>query len=182
MSFTRKTLILFFLTSMIISAFSVSAFAQLKIGYVRPSYIFGKYEPYREAERKIKELEKTEMDKLQKESESLKKKYEDAQKQAALMSDEMRAAKTEELTKQRNALDRAYDELYNTESGLLVKRQEELVSPIIKDINEILNRIGKEEEYDYIFDAEQGGVLFADEKYDISDYILEELNKGISSQ
>ena len=61
-------------------------------------------------------------------------------------------------------------------------QKEELISPIINDINEILNRIGKEEEYDYIFDAEQGGVLFADEKYDISEYILEELNKGISSQ
>ena len=74
MSFTRKTLILFFLVSLLISVFSVSAFAQLKIGYVRPSYIFGKYEPYREAERKIKELEKMEIDKLQKEGESLKKK------------------------------------------------------------------------------------------------------------
>jgi len=182
MSFTRKTIILFFLTSMIISAFSVSAFAQLKIGYVRPSYIFGKYEPYREAERKIKEFEKTEMDKLQKEGESFKQKYEDAQKQQALMSDEMRAAKAEELAKQREALDRAYDELYNQETGLLVKRQEELISPIINDINEILNRIGKDEDYDYIFDAEQGGVLFADEEYYISDYILEELNKEISSQ
>lgn len=182
MSFNRKTLILFIFVSLLISAFSVSAFAQLKIGYVRPSYIFGKYEPYKEAERKIKEFEKTEMDKLQKEGESLQRKYEDAQKQAALMSDEMRAAKAEELSKQRDALDSAYDELYNNESGLLVKRQEELVSPIINDINEILNRIGKDEEYDYVFDAEQGGVLFADEKYDISDYILEELNKGISSQ
>ena len=182
MSFTRKTIILFFLVSLLISAFSVSAVAQLKMGYVRPSYIFGKYEPYREAERKIKELEKVEIDKLQKEGESLKKKYEDAQKQAALMSDEMRAAKADELAKQRDALDRAYDELYNNETGLLVKRQEELISPIINDINEILNRIGKDEEYDYILDAEQGGVLYADEKHDISDYILEELNKGISSQ
>ena len=73
-------------------------------------------------------------------------------------------------------------ELYNNESGLLVKRQEELISPIINDINEILNRIGKDEEYDYILDAEQGGVLYANEEHDISDYILEELNKGISSQ
>jgi outer membrane protein len=182
MSFTRKTIILFFLVSLLISAFSVSAFAQLKIGYVRPSYIFGKYEPYGEAERKIKEFGKAEDDKLQKEGESLKKKYEDAQKQAALMSDEMRAAKAEELAKQRDALDRAYDELYNNESGFLVKKQGELISPIIDEINEILNRIGKEEEYDYILDAEQGGVLYANEKYDISDYILEELNKGISSQ
>ena len=41
--------------------------------------------------------------------------------------------------------------------------------------------IGKEENYDYIFDAE-GPVLYANEKYDISDYILEELQKDITSQ
>ena len=61
-------------------------------------------------------------------------------------------------------------------------RDEELLEPIINDINEVLKRIGDNESYDYIFDAEMGGVLFADEKYDISEYVLEEIKKGISSQ
>ena len=35
---------------------SVSAFSELKIGYIRPEYIFSKYEPYIEAIRKVKEF------------------------------------------------------------------------------------------------------------------------------
>lgn len=182
MSLTKKSILILFLVSLLVSSFSITVFAQLKIGYVQPSYVFSKYEPYIEAEKKIREFEQTEVGKLQKEGENLKQKFEDAQKQAALMSDEMRAAKAEELDTQRQALDKAYDDLYNQETGLLAKKQKELIAPIIEEINTILNRIGKDEEYDYILNPEEGGVLYASDEYDISEHILEELNKGIISQ
>ncbi|MFC1538550.1 OmpH family outer membrane protein [Candidatus Latescibacterota bacterium] len=182
MSLTKKSIFILFFVSVLVSSFSITVFAQLKIGYIQPSLIFSKYEPYIEAEKKIREFEKTEMDNLQKEGENYKKKFEDAQKQAALMSDEMRASKAEELNTQREALDKAYDDLYNQDTGLLANRQKELIAPIIEEINTILNRIGKEEGYDYIINPEEGGILYANEKYDISEQILEELNKGIASQ
>ena len=59
------------------------------------------------------------------------------------------------------------------------------MQPIIDRINEVLMRIAKNEAYDFIFDAtvgSNGTVLFADEKFDISDNILEELQKDISTQ
>ena len=170
------------MVSLMVSSFSGAVFAQLKIGYVQPSYIFSKYEPYIEAEKKIREYEQTEVAKLQKEGEDFKIKVENAQKQQALMSDEMRASKAQELETQRNALDRAYDDLYNQETGLLAKKQKEFIAPIIEEINTLLNRIGKDEGYDFILNPEEGGVLYANEEYDIYEYILEELNKGIVSQ
>lgn len=181
MSGINKAILYFFFLSLFLFVSSFSAFAELKIGYIRPKYIFDNYEPYKEAQRKIQEFQKAEMDKIQKESEDLKKKLEDAQKTALLMSEEMKAQKQMELAKQNEALEKAYDELTRP-GGLLDKKNEELIEPIISDINEILKRVGESEDYDYILDAEMGGVLFADEKYDISEYILEEIKKGISSQ
>ncbi|MFC1650778.1 OmpH family outer membrane protein [Candidatus Latescibacterota bacterium] len=181
MSLTKKSILILFLACLLVSSFSITVFAQLKIGYVQPSYIFSKYEPYIEAERKIREYEQAEAEKLQKEGDNLKQKYETAQKQAALMSDDMRASTSEELDKQRAALELAYDDLYNQETGLLAKKQKELISPIIEEINTIFNRIGKDEEYDYILNPEEMGVLYADEKHDISEQVLEELNKGTVS-
>ena len=151
-----------------------------KFGYIRPTYIYDKYEPYKEAVRKIQEFEKGEYDKLQKEQQDFQQKVEAYQKQAVLMSEDMQAQRQQELVKQRETLDAAYDELYR-DDGILMKKQEELIAPIINDINEVLMRVGETENYDFIFDAEQG-LLFAAEKYDISDYILEELQKGISTQ
>ena len=180
MSFTKKSIIQFFMTVILLSFFSVPAFAQLKIGYIRPRYIFEKYEPYKEAERKVQEFEKTEMEKLQNEQKNFQAKVEDYQKKAVLMSEDMQAQTQQELVKQKESLDMAMDELYR-QDGLLSQKQAEYIEPIIKDINEVLMRIGETDGYDLLLDAEQG-LLFADEKYDISDYILEELQKGISTQ
>ena len=177
----KKAILCFFFVILFLFVSSFSAFAQLKIGYIRPQYIFENYEPYQEAQKKIQEFQKTELDKIQKESENLQKKIEEARKTALLMSEEMKAQKQQELAKQNEALERAYDELTRP-GGLLDKKNEELLEPIINDINEILKRIGESEGYDYILDAEMGGVLFADEKYDISEYVLAEIKKGISSQ
>ena len=91
------------------------------------------------------------------------------------MSEEMIQDKREQLRLEREQLDTFYEELYG-ETGSLAKKQQELIQPIIDNINEVLMRIGKDEGYDLIFDAE-GPLLYADEKYDISDYLLEELAK-----
>ena len=155
--------------------------AELKVGYIRPQYIFDKYEPYKTAMKELGEFEKEQVAELQKQSEELQKEFQDAEKRALLMSEEMIQKKREELQKRREDLDKYYDELYNQRTGKLVKEQEKLLQPIINKINEILMRIGKEENYDYIFDAE-GPILYADEKYDLSDYLLEELEKDVSSQ
>ena len=181
MSGIKKAIFYFFFVSLFLFVSSFSAFAQLKIGYIRPQYIFENYEPYQEAQKKIQDFQKSEMDKIQKESENLQNEIEDARKTALLMSEEMKAQKQMELAKQNEALERAYDELTRP-GGLLDKKNEELLEPIINDINEVLKHIGENESYDYILDAEMGGVLFADEKYDITEHVLEEIKKGISSQ
>ncbi len=182
MSFSKKSILTLFTACLLICTFSAAVSAELKIGYVQPSVIFSQYQPYLEAEKKIREFEQSEVSKLQQEGDKLKQNYENAQKQQALMSDEMRAAKQQELETQRDALDRAYDDLYNQETGSLAQKQKEMIAPIIEEINTILNRIGEEQEYDFILNPEEGGVLYANEAYDISEYVLEELNKGIASQ
>ena len=160
---------------------SGSVFAELKIGYIRPTYVLENYEPYKEAQRQLMEFQKAEDEKLQKEGEKLRLNVEDAQKKALLMSEEMVNQTREELARQKEALDKTYDDLYKP-GGTFEKKQEELIGPIIDKINEVLVRVGKDEGYDYIVDADKGGVLFADEQHDISEQILEEIEKGISSQ
>jgi outer membrane protein len=160
---------------------SGAAFAQLKIGYVRPQYIFSKYEPYKEAQKKIDDFQKTEIAKLDKQQQQLKQNADDYRQKQMLMSEEIQQSKQEELLKQQDALQKAYDELTRTD-GTLDKKNEELVAPIIENINNVLMRLGKAEKYDYIFDANAGGVIYADEKYDLSDQVLEELNKGTTTK
>ena len=133
------------------------------------------------AQKELQDFEKVEVDALKKQSDEFQKEVANAEKQALLMSEEVIEKKRQELNTRRENLDKYYDDLYKNRGGKLAKKQEELLQPIINRINEVITRVGKEESYDYIFDAE-GPVLYANEKYDISDYILEELQKDISSK
>ncbi len=177
----NKIFVLSFMICAFVAMSAVNAFAELKIGYIRPVYIFDKYEPYKDAMKDLGEYEKEEIDKLKKMGDEFQKEFQEADKKALLMSEEMKMKKTVELQKRREELDKFYDDIYKKKTGKNFKKKDELIQPIINRINEILMRVGKEDGYDFIFDAE-GPVLYADEKYDLSDYILEELDKDISNQ
>ena len=65
--------------------------------------------------------------------------------------------------------------------GEFYKKSMELTKPIIDKINKLIAKIGEEEGYDFIFDASSGALVHALPKYDITDRILEELNKGVTT-
>ena len=88
MSRFSKTIIFFVCVSLLLAAQSVPSMAELKIGYIRSDYIFSKYEPYKIAEKQLREFQKLEDDKLQKRIDDWQKKVKDADSKALIMTDE----------------------------------------------------------------------------------------------
>ena len=184
MSRFLRVLWLCVLIMIMVGCFTVTAHAQLKIGYIRSQYIFEKYAPYKEAEKQLEEFHKKEMSSLQKMNDDLQQRAKEAEQKSLLMTDEMKRQKLEELRKQEEEINRQYEELYK-DDGVMVKKQTELMQPIIDRINEVIMRVAENEEYDYILDATAssgGQILFANEKYDISDQILGELQKSVTTK
>lgn len=60
--------------------------------------------------------------------------------------------------------------------GLVESRNEELVSPIVANINEAVQEISKEEGYDIVFDTSAGVVIYVENTLDITDVVLEKLS------
>ena len=158
---------------------SAPSFAQqsLKIGYIRPQYIFSQYEPYQAAQKQMDEFQKAEMAKLDKDQKTYQDNVNTFQQQSLVMSEDMQQQRQQELLKQRDALEQAYDELTRVD-GTLDKKQQELMGPIIESINEVITNIGDADKFDVILDATAGGVVYANEKFDISDQVVAELKKG----
>ena len=53
------------------------------------------------------------------------------------------------------------------QEGEIAKKRQELTGPMIKKVQEILEKIGKAENYDMIFDTVNGTIVFAkEEKFD----------------
>ena len=173
-----KTPVLVLGTMVILTLLSaVPCLAQLKFAYIRPDYILSKYEPFQDAMKQLDAYEKSETAKLQQRADAFQKKVEAAQKGFALMKEDQQKITSDNLEKERTDLEKSSEDLYNRDTGLMAKKHAELAQPIFDRLNRVLDRVGKEEKYDFIFDAGKGSLLFADQKFDISDHIFDELKK-----
>jgi outer membrane protein len=82
-----------------------------------------------------------------------------------------------DLTDQRQAKVR---EIYG-EQGKFVQKQSELLEPILKKLQTVIEKVAVENNYTVIFDAAAGGLLYAKPNLDITDTILQELEKSVET-
>ena len=174
----RSTLVVVLL--ILISAFSVSQ-AQIKLGYIDSQKILAKYQEAIDAQNQLEQIR----NQYQAEYEAKVREYQalaqEIESQSLLLSEEKKKEKLRELQQKATEIDKYKFEKLNPEGGEFYKKNQELFQPIIKKINDIITRIGAEEEYDMVFDASSGALLHALPKYDLTERILEELNKGASA-
>jgi outer membrane protein len=174
----RSTLVVVLL--ILISAFSVSQ-AQIKLGYIDSQKILAQYQEAIDAQNQLEQIR----NQYQAEYEAKVREYQalaqEIESQSLLLSEEKKKEKLRELQQKATEIDKYKFEKLNPEGGEFYKKNQELFQPIIKKINDIITRIGAEEEYDMVFDASSGALLHALPKYDLTERILEELNKGASA-
>lgn len=68
-------------------------------------------------------------------------------------------------------------EEYFGEGGRAEERYRELIDPLTKKIHDIITKIAEDENYTMILDVSMGVVLYANPSIDLTDQILQELNK-----
>jgi|WetSurMetagenome_2_1015567.scaffolds.fasta_scaffold00149_21 outer membrane protein len=163
-------------TPLFLSGLLSLAGAQMKIGYINSEEIFRNYSGTKEAQAKFdKEVAKWEQDAStrQKEIKDLKDQLD---KQSLLLSAERRA-EIEAKLKQKM---QEYQDFLQTkfgQKGEALSKNEELTKPIVEKIQKIIDKISKDDNYDFIFDARAGGVIFAKKTYDLTERVLNILNK-----
>ena len=150
--------------------------AQDKIGYIDSPKVLSVYPAAIEANKQLE----TENNKWSLELQKLQEKFraitEQLDKQSLLLSD----AKKKEKEQERQAV---YEEIQKYQDkkwgdrGDYFTLQRDLVKPVFDEINAVLTRIGEEEDFDYIFDTSQGFILYAKDKYDLTDRVILELEK-----
>ena len=68
--------------------------------------------------------------------------------------------------------------------GELMRKNIEFSEPIFKKINDAIKGMADEDGYDFIFDAAapSSGLVFAQEKYDLTEQLLQEMEKEKQEQ
>jgi outer membrane protein len=95
--------------------------------------------------------------------------------QAPMLSDEKRREKEQDHQRKLTEYDQFVQSVWGA-GGLVVKRNEEVLRPIVAKIQTILTKFGADDGYDIIFDAADGNVLYADQALDLTAEVVKQLN------
>lgn len=127
-----------------------------------------------------RELLETEMDEWELHVDSLQEEIdvlEEDLSRTLMMSPERRQEK-ETLLEEKKLQIESYLSTVFGPGGLMERRNEELVNPIIASINEAVIDIASEDGIELVLDAAAGQVVYADASVDITDRVIERVSSG----
>jgi len=154
--------------------------AAQKFAYVNSQEILTKYQEYVDVQNRLEEIRNG----YDAEYQQLVKEYQDLmgqiESQSLLLSPEKKQEKERAAQEKYLAIEKFKYEKLGPE-GEFYRKSMEFSKPIIEKINELIAKIGEDEGYDFIFDAASGSLVHALPKYDITNKVLEELNKKSGS-
>ena len=146
-----------------------------RFAYVDTEYILSKIPEYQSAETQLDKIaEKWQAD-VQKKYAEIEEMYKDYQANQILLTEDMRAAREDEIMNKERELKEYQKGKFGYEGELFQKRQE-LVKPIQDQVYEAIQKLAKQKAFDFILDKSSGvSILFANPKFDKSDDVLREL-------
>ena len=149
---------------------SLSAYADLKVGFVQVDKILQEAPQTIESNKKLEKEFSARTDKLKADVKSLKERETSFSKDALTMKDSERDSKDKALSQARVEVQRKEREL---REDINIRRNEEL-GGLQEQINKAVTSVAKAESFDLVL---YNGVAYASEKIDITDKILKSLGK-----
>jgi outer membrane protein len=163
-----------------VTVITAPVFAQ-KFAYVQSQKILAEYQEYVDVQTKLNEIKNTYEQEYKNKVQEYQKMAEEIDSQSLLLSPEKKQEKMRQAQEMAVAIEKYKYEKLGPE-GELYQKSVEFTKPIIDKINKLIEQVGNDEGYDMIFDASSGSLVHALPKYDISDIIIEKLNKTSGSK
>ncbi len=164
---------------MIMLAWSVTASAQQKIGFVNSSKIFAELPEAKEAKQKLEALAKPIQDEIEKREKAIQDKLDEYKKKEALMNEAAKRAAQQEIYDMDQKL-REYKLEKLGSDGELAKQQERILNPIKEKILKAIERIAKELKYSFVFDQTETipVLLYGEPASDLTFKVIDRLKTG----
>lgn len=93
-----------------------------------------------------------------------------------VMPESGRREAEENITRRIRERQQLIERIYG-ERGLAAIRNEELLAPIMEKLRDVIDRLAEEDGYHIIFDAATSGIVWAQERMDITDRVIIEMNR-----
>jgi len=154
--------------------------AEIKIGYVDSNEIMSNFEEVRQVQVDLEKEQRrfeSEFNNLIAQLDSLQQDYE---RQRLLMSETRRQEKENEIMNIKKSAEEFQLKKFGPE-GEIYRKQNELLKPVLKKIDDAIQKVGSEQGYDFILDAMSGALLYALDSHNLTEDVMDELSKTTGS-
>jgi outer membrane protein len=153
---------------------------EFKVGYVDSDAVIARYEEAREAKSQLDR----EVVGFRAAAESLRLLHQTAvdefQSQELSLSEEGRRAKMAEVEQLKRRYDAFVEEVYR-KGGKIDQKNSELIAPLVQRIGEVVTAIAGQEGFALVMDASKSEILFSDAGLDLTQLVIDELNREYAS-
>lgn len=172
----RNTKWFVILPAVVFMVFSVgvsSSWAEQKIGFFDLEKVLSTSQWGKSVQEKLKKEEGQIRSQLQAKQEELSRMRDEVQSKQGKSTDESKKQKIKEFEQKRQEAEQFLFE----SNKKLQNLSEQLMKPLIDKIMEIVKDIAKKEKYDVVIEAKRAGMVYGDDKYDLTQKIIQELDK-----
>jgi len=149
-----------------------------KYAYIDSDYILSNLTEYTDAKAKLDKLADRWTKDIEKRYEALKQKKDNFAREEVLLPAEERKKRQEEIDKLETEAMEMQKTRFGVKGDYFSKRQE-LIKPIQDRVYDAMQKVASKRNYSFVFDkANQSNLIYADDKYDISEQVLRELNNN----
>lgn len=174
-----KTIKSLILTAAIILCSVFASNAQIggqKFAYVDSDYILSNIPEYGDAQEELNALSTKWQNEVKAIMDKVSEMYQKYQTEMVLLSEDQKRAREQEIVNKEQEAKRLQMQYFGSE-GTLYQKRTELVQPIQEKIYTALNELAQTKGYSFVFDLASGtSILYASDKADISDDVLDQLS------
>lgn len=170
----KKTLILLIL----LLAFSLLFSESEKIVYIDTERVLEESKDTQEAQRLFaieQENWQAELEEMDTELERLNTEYESKK----MILTETGKAEAEETINQLLSQRQTFIQDIYGENGIAIQKNAELLEPILTKLKNVIEKVAIENNYSIVLDAASGAIRYAKQNLDITDQIIEEMDKAV---
>lgn len=163
------------------SASVQQAAAQQKVGYVDSEYILDRTPEFASVQQQLDRLAQEWQREIESRQREVDEMFTEYQARELLYTQEERRSRREAIVDAEESVEGLRNQYFGPE-GELFKQQENLLKPIQERVLAAVEQVARDEEYDYVFDKSGDFLfLFAQDEFDLSNRVLEELGIDIES-
>jgi len=147
---------------------TASAAEKLKIGFIDIQKVLNTSRAGMEAKEVLTKESEERKDILEEQDREMKALMEELERKGSALSREAREKKEAELKTKQEAFRKTLSKMEME----LQRKDFELSQVILKDLGEIIEEIGKKGKYSVILEKNEGAVLYAPDKFDLSEQVI----------